>query len=130
LALVFTNLEVPYRWKVHEGTCHGYACTSTGFGRILTEKLLQQGQRVAATLRKPDVLDDLKKQYGDQLWIARLDVTNNAQVKAVVKMHLMIWAALMYWSTMQVMLSFVPPKKQVISRSANRSIRIFLARSR
>ncbi|MCE7064070.1 SDR family oxidoreductase [Dyadobacter sp. CY326] len=59
--------------------------TSTGLGRILTEKLLQQGQRVAATLRKPDALDDLKGQYGNQLWVARLDVTDSAQIKDVVK---------------------------------------------
>ncbi|KAA8475672.1 helix-turn-helix protein [Arcticibacter tournemirensis] len=27
--LVFTNREVPYRWEVHEGICHGYACMFT-----------------------------------------------------------------------------------------------------
>jgi NADP-dependent 3-hydroxy acid dehydrogenase YdfG len=59
--------------------------TSTGLGRILTEKLLQQGNRVAATARKPDTLHDLKAQYGDRLWIYKLDVTDNAQIKDVVK---------------------------------------------
>ena len=43
--------------------------TSSGFGRTLTEKLLARGDRVAATLRKVNVLDDLKAQYGDDLWV-------------------------------------------------------------
>jgi len=59
--------------------------TSTGLGKALTEKLLAQGNRVAATVRKPDALKELKEQYGDQLWIAKLDVTDTSQVKEVVK---------------------------------------------
>ena len=58
--------------------------TSTGFGRELTEKLLARGDRVAATLRKTDMLDDLKTRYGDQLWIASLDVTNAQAVRETV----------------------------------------------
>lgn len=58
--------------------------TSTGFGRLLTEQLLDRGDRVAATLRRPEVLDDLKARYGDQLWIAQLDVTDTAAVRQVV----------------------------------------------
>jgi len=59
--------------------------TSTGLGRVLTEKLLEQGHRVAATLRKPEAISDLKDKYGDQLWIAKLDVTDTAQINTVVK---------------------------------------------
>ena len=58
--------------------------TSSGLGRILTEKLLLRGDRVAATLRQTNSLDDLKTQYGDQLWIAALDVTDTAAVRQVV----------------------------------------------
>ena len=58
--------------------------TSSGFGRILTEKLLARGDRVAATLRKTGALDDLKAQHGDRLWVARLDVTDTAEVRRVV----------------------------------------------
>ncbi|MFC4209774.1 SDR family oxidoreductase [Pedobacter lithocola] len=58
--------------------------TSSGLGRLLTEKLLNQGHRVAATLRKPEVLNDLKAKYGDKLWIAQLDVSNTQSVKDVV----------------------------------------------
>jgi NAD(P)-dependent dehydrogenase (short-subunit alcohol dehydrogenase family) len=58
--------------------------TSSGLGRLLTEKLLNQGHRVAATLRKPEVLNDLKARFGDKLWIASLDVTNTESVKSIV----------------------------------------------
>jgi NADP-dependent 3-hydroxy acid dehydrogenase YdfG len=59
--------------------------TSTGLGRLLTEKLLAQGHRVAATVRKPDALGGLKAQYGDLLWVAKLDVTDTAEVREVIK---------------------------------------------
>jgi NAD(P)-dependent dehydrogenase (short-subunit alcohol dehydrogenase family) len=58
--------------------------TSSGFGRLLTERLLARGDRVAATVRRPESLDDLRARYGDQLWIARLDVTDSGQVHHVV----------------------------------------------
>lgn len=58
--------------------------TSTGLGRVLTEKLLEQGHRVAATVRKPGALADLKTTYGDKLWIATLDVTDTAAIRKVV----------------------------------------------
>ncbi|OKS86734.1 SDR family oxidoreductase [Mucilaginibacter polytrichastri] len=59
--------------------------TSTGLGRILTEKLLAQGHTVAATVRKPNALNDLKAQYGDRIWVEKLDVTDTLQIKEVVK---------------------------------------------
>ena len=58
--------------------------TSTGFGRIMTEKLLAKGDRVAATLRKPELLAELHEQYGDNLWIEKLDVTDSKEVSKVV----------------------------------------------
>lgn len=58
--------------------------TSSGFGRILTEKLLARGERVAATLRKMDALDDLRERYGDRLWTARLDLTDTGAIRETV----------------------------------------------
>jgi len=58
--------------------------SSSGFGRILTEKLLKRGDRVAATLREVNALDDLKEQYGEQLWTAKLDITDTAEIRKVV----------------------------------------------
>jgi NAD(P)-dependent dehydrogenase (short-subunit alcohol dehydrogenase family) len=58
--------------------------TSSGFGRTLTETLLARGDRVAATLRKVNALDDLKERYGERLYVAPLDVTDTATVRQVV----------------------------------------------
>jgi len=59
--------------------------TSSGLGRSMTEQLLARGDRVAATLRRPERLDDLQARYGDRLWIAPLDVTDAAMVRAIVE---------------------------------------------
>jgi NAD(P)-dependent dehydrogenase (short-subunit alcohol dehydrogenase family) len=57
---------------------------SSGIGRKLSEALLEQGGRVAATLRRVGALDDLRARHGDRLWVASLDVTDPANVRAVV----------------------------------------------
>lgn len=57
---------------------------SSGFGRQLAELLLQRGDRVAATVRKPDALKDLAATYGDRLWVGILDVTDGAAVRNVI----------------------------------------------
>ncbi len=58
--------------------------TSAGLGRVMTEALLARGDRVAATLRKPGALDDLKDHHGERLWVAALDVTDTLAVRKVV----------------------------------------------
>ena len=58
--------------------------TSSGFGRITTEQLLARGDRVAATLRNPVVLEALQARHPQQLWTARLDVTDSDAIRAVV----------------------------------------------
>lgn len=57
---------------------------SSGFGRGLTEKLLARGDRVAATVRRAETLDDLKAAHGDRLWIAALDITELDGVRRTV----------------------------------------------
>lgn len=57
---------------------------SRGIGRELVDQVLARGHRVAATLRRPEQLDDLAKRYGDRLWVRRLDVTDTAQLDRVV----------------------------------------------
>jgi NAD(P)-dependent dehydrogenase (short-subunit alcohol dehydrogenase family) len=57
---------------------------SSGFGRILTEKLLARGDRVTATVRRESSLDDLRVRHGDRLWIAMLDVTDADAVRTVI----------------------------------------------
>ncbi|GAA3951432.1 SDR family oxidoreductase [Actinoplanes auranticolor] len=58
--------------------------TSSGFGRRLTEQLLDRGDRVAATARRPQTLDDLAARHGDRLWRASLDVTDTTALREVV----------------------------------------------
>lgn len=53
-------------------------------GRELVEQLLARGDRVAATARRVEVLDDLVDRHGDRLWVRALDVTDTAAVRAVV----------------------------------------------
>ena len=61
---------------------------SRGFGRIWTEAFLKRGDKVAATVRNLDTLNDLAKQYGDTLLPLQLDVTNRqASFDAVKKAH-------------------------------------------
>lgn len=57
---------------------------SRGIGRELTEQILARGDRVAATLRRPEQLDELKQQHGDRLWTRRLDVTDTPAIERVV----------------------------------------------
>lgn len=58
--------------------------TSSGLGRLMVERLLARGDNVVATLRSPGALDELKSQYGQQLQVLILDLTNIEQIKAVV----------------------------------------------
>ncbi|MCF0071042.1 SDR family NAD(P)-dependent oxidoreductase [Dyadobacter sp. CY261] len=58
---------------------------SRGFGRVWTDAALRRGDKVAATARKLESIADLKEQYGENVLILELDVTNPEQVKATVE---------------------------------------------
>ena len=58
--------------------------TSSGIGRLLTERLLERGDRVVATLRKPQALDDLLARHGAKLHVLKLDVTDTSAIRSVV----------------------------------------------
>jgi NAD(P)-dependent dehydrogenase (short-subunit alcohol dehydrogenase family) len=58
--------------------------SSSGFGRLLTERLLARGDRVAATVRRPEALDGLRAEHGDRLWTGLLDVTDAEQARRVM----------------------------------------------
>lgn len=55
--------------------------TSTGFGRIMTEKLIARGDRVAATVRDRKALAAIQN---DRLWTAELEMTDLAAIRSVV----------------------------------------------
>lgn len=57
---------------------------NSGFGRHMTEQLLERGDKVAGTIRRPGSVDDLVAKYGDTFWVASLDVTDTPAIKEVV----------------------------------------------
>ncbi len=58
--------------------------TSSGFGRLMTERLLARGDRVVATVRQAAALADLRDAHGDRLRVEVLDLTNAAAIRTVV----------------------------------------------
>jgi len=54
---------------------------SRGFGRALTEAALAVGDRVVATARRPEVLDDLAELHGDDVLAVPLDVTDSTAAR-------------------------------------------------
>ncbi|MGW6282777.1 oxidoreductase [Kribbella sp. NPDC055071] len=59
--------------------------SSRGLGRALTEAVLAAGDRVVATARKPEQLDDLVAKYGEQIRATPLDVTDAEAAKSAVQ---------------------------------------------
>jgi NAD(P)-dependent dehydrogenase (short-subunit alcohol dehydrogenase family) len=59
---------------------------NSGFGRLMAERLLERGDRVAGTVRKIDAVSDLKAKYGDLLWLEHLDMTDLSGIRRVVEM--------------------------------------------
>ncbi|HEY9257165.1 oxidoreductase [Chitinophaga sp.] len=59
--------------------------SARGLGRSLTQAVLAKGDRVAATARNPEQLQDLTNKYGDQILPIQLDVTDNAQIQQAVE---------------------------------------------
>jgi NAD(P)-dependent dehydrogenase (short-subunit alcohol dehydrogenase family) len=58
--------------------------SSRGFGREIATAALKRGDRVVATARKPDQLDDLAKAYGELVLTFALDVTDSAAANRAV----------------------------------------------
>ncbi|KQR52396.1 oxidoreductase [Leifsonia sp. Leaf336] len=58
--------------------------SSRGFGRELVVAALEAGDRVAATARRPEQLDDLAAQHGDRLLPLALDVTDSERARAAL----------------------------------------------
>ena len=62
--------------------------TSTGLGRLMTERLLERGDRVIATLRRTEALRSLQTRYGDQLHVLPMELTDTAEGCGTILFHL------------------------------------------
>ena len=58
---------------------------SRGFGRRLTEAVLEAGDHVVATARRPEQLDELVARYGERMRAVALDVTDAAAASRALK---------------------------------------------
>jgi NAD(P)-dependent dehydrogenase (short-subunit alcohol dehydrogenase family) len=58
--------------------------SSRGLGRAIVSNALKAGDRVVATARKPEQLDDLVTEYGDRILPVALDVTSTDDVQTAV----------------------------------------------
>lgn len=62
--------------------------SSRGLGLEIAKAVLNNGDKVVATARRPEQLNSLIQKYGDQVRTAELDVTNAASAKAAVQLAL------------------------------------------
>jgi len=58
--------------------------SSRGLGRALAQAALDAGDRVAATARQPEQLDDLVGEYGERIHAIALDVTDGEAARSAV----------------------------------------------
>ncbi|NMG07730.1 oxidoreductase [Brasilonema sp. UFV-L1] len=59
--------------------------SSTGFGRTLAEAVLDKGETVVLTARKPEQVEDLTAKFPNRALAVRLDVTKPEEVREAVK---------------------------------------------
>jgi len=57
---------------------------SSGFGRQMTEQLLERGDRVAGTVRRLDSVVDLSSKYGSRFWTEQLDLVDTPSIQRIV----------------------------------------------
>ncbi|MFD1559360.1 SDR family NAD(P)-dependent oxidoreductase [Paraburkholderia silviterrae] len=60
---------------------------SSGLGLALTEKVLAEGHRVVAAVRRVDAMQELTRKYPALLEVESLDLTSREQVQAVAERH-------------------------------------------
>jgi NAD(P)-dependent dehydrogenase (short-subunit alcohol dehydrogenase family) len=58
--------------------------SSRGFGRALTEAVLEAGDSVVATARRPEQLDDLVARHGPRIHPVKLDVTSPSDAEKAI----------------------------------------------
>lgn len=59
--------------------------TSSGLGRLMCKRLLDRGDRVVASVRRETALEDMRLQYGDNLQVIVLDISNTAAIRPTIE---------------------------------------------
>jgi NAD(P)-dependent dehydrogenase (short-subunit alcohol dehydrogenase family) len=67
---------------------------SSGFGRALAQVLLERGERVVITARRPEALTDLLRGHAPRVIALGLDITDERQVEAAVSSALQRFGAI------------------------------------
>jgi NAD(P)-dependent dehydrogenase (short-subunit alcohol dehydrogenase family) len=65
--------------------------SSTGFGRMLVDELLERGETVVASSRNPSSLEFLRESFGERILLPQLDVTDPEQCSSAVQMALQVY---------------------------------------
>jgi NAD(P)-dependent dehydrogenase (short-subunit alcohol dehydrogenase family) len=73
--------------------------SSRGFGRAIVEVALKRGDRVVATARKPEQIDDLANSFGEHVLTLALDVTDSTATRQAVD------AALKHFGSLDVVVN-------------------------
>jgi NAD(P)-dependent dehydrogenase (short-subunit alcohol dehydrogenase family) len=73
------------KWRIHMSKVWLVTGSASGLGRYVAEAVLASGDRLLATARDPHRLEDLVKNYGDQIRTAPLDVTDEDAAHAAVQ---------------------------------------------
>lgn len=68
--------------------------SASGLGRYVAEAVLESGDRLVATARDPQRLEDLGHKYGDQFRAAPLDVVDEVAAHAAVKAAVDVFGSL------------------------------------
>ena len=58
--------------------------SNSGFGRSLTEAVLAKGDKVVATTRHPEEIEDLVEQYPDTIKAVTLDITKSDEISSAI----------------------------------------------
>lgn len=65
-----------------------------GLGRCIVERVLDGGERVVATTRRPEKLADLATRHGGRLRVVELDLLRPDRIRSVVKESAEVWGRL------------------------------------
>jgi NAD(P)-dependent dehydrogenase (short-subunit alcohol dehydrogenase family) len=103
--------------------------SSRGLGRAIAEAVLESGDRLVATARRPEQLADLAERYGERVRTIALDVTDRARADAAVQAALDAFAASTAWSTTRATATSRQSRRSRRTTSARRSRRTSGARS-